>query len=182
MNQKIRFLRELLNLTETEVSTLLNISSYKYISYEKNDTSIPFDVLLLISKIYGITIERLLNISCNKQELLFELNNHGFINLNDKEKTLKKIKLNLFSNEHIKVNYHSIRKVKNTFQCNIINSIKSLCNEKNYDDLQTFALSCELDLYSLKSIVSGKKFIGLFEILKISEHTKIPIDNIINGI
>lgn len=35
MNQKLKFLRETLELTEKEISAFLNISSYKYISFEK---------------------------------------------------------------------------------------------------------------------------------------------------
>ena len=41
MNQKIKFLRETLGLTEKEISSFLNISSYKYTSFKKAMTVIP---------------------------------------------------------------------------------------------------------------------------------------------
>ena len=72
MNQKIKFLRETLGLTEKEISSFLNISSYKYTSFEKAMTVIPCDILILLSKIYGINIEMLIDSKFDNQDLLSE--------------------------------------------------------------------------------------------------------------
>ena len=73
MNQKIRFLRETLGLTEKEISSFLNISSYKYITFEKTAIDIPCDILILLSRIYAINLELLLYSKYNNEDLFSEL-------------------------------------------------------------------------------------------------------------
>lgn len=41
MNQKIKFIRENLNLTNKDISVFLNISSYKYAAFEQIGMDIP---------------------------------------------------------------------------------------------------------------------------------------------
>ena len=97
MNQKIKFLRETLGLTEKEISSFLNISSYKYTSFEKAMTIIPCDILILLSKIYGINIELLLDSKYNNEDLFSELKRQEIF-FEDKSVILEKLRQNLFQN------------------------------------------------------------------------------------
>lgn len=177
MNQKIKFLRETLGLTEKEISSFLNISSYKYISFEKTATDIPCDILILLSKIYGINIELLLNSKYGTQDLLAELERQGLIEENN---VLDKLKHNLLQNNDTRITYRSIRKVKNDFQQNIISFINNLIKNSGMS-LINFAKYIDIDKQSLDSILSKKRFIELDELIGISEEFKISINDIING-
>lgn len=175
MNQKIKFLRETLGLTEKEISSFLNISSYKYVSFEKTATDIPCDILILISRIYGINIEFLLYSKFNDQDLLSELERQGLIEENN---ILDRLRQNLLQNNDTKITYRSIRKVKNGFQENIINSINELIKNSGMS-LIDFAKYIDIDKQSLDSILSKKRFIELDELIGISEKFKISVNDII---
>ena len=177
MNQKIKFIRQKLGLSEKEVSSFLNISSYKYSSYEKNDIPLPCEILLLLSKMYGINISLLIYDFFNEDDLTFELEQLGFTNTINKTEVLKKLRLNLFSNLSTSSNYHSIRKIKHSFQCAIVSCIKESLRSFNLTQ-QHLAASCNLDEIELNYILSCKKFITLSELMKITEFLQIPIDYI----
>lgn len=177
MNQKIKFLRETLGLTEKEISSFLNISSYKYVSYEKTATDIPCDILILISRIYGINIELLLDSKFNEQDLLSELERQGLI---DENNVLDRLRQNILQNNDTKITYRSIRKVKNSFQENIINFINKLIKNSGMS-LIDFAKYINIDKQNLESIISKKRFIELDEFIGISEKFKISVNDIING-
>lgn len=178
MNHKIKFLRETLGLTEKEISSFLNISSYKYISFEKTATDIPCDILILLSRIYAINLELLLYSKYNDEDLLSELNRQEIIS-EDKSVILKKLTQNLFQKIDTKITYRSIRKVKNDFQQNIINSINKLIKSSRMS-LIDFSNYIDIDKQSLDSILSKKRFIELYELMKISEKFKISVNDIIN--
>lgn len=176
MNQKIKFLRETLGLTEKEISSFLNISSYKYVSFEKTATDIPCDILILLSKIYGINIELLLNSKFGTQDLLSELERQGLI---EEKNILDRLTQNLLQNNDTKITYRSIRKVKNGFQENIINSINTFIRDSG-KSLFDFAKYIDIDKQNLDSILSKKRFIELDELIGISEKFKISVNDIIN--
>ena len=180
MNQKIRFIREILQLSKKEISSLLNISSYKYSSFENNETTIPCEILLLLSKIYCFDIDLLLDTIYDETIIICELNKHELININNKSELLDRLKSNLFSNPQIKMTYHSIKKVKLTFQKNIINNIKILMNKYGLRQ-EELADYCDIDRYSLSFILSEKKFINTIELIKISTCFNTSIDSIVNG-
>lgn len=177
MNQKIKFLRETLGLTEKEISSFLNISSYKYISFEKKATDIPCDILILLSKIYGISIDFLLNSKFGNQDLLSELEKQELI---EEKNILERLKQNLLQDNNTKITYRSIRKVKNNFQQNIINSINKLVKNSGMS-LIDFAKYINIDKQNLESMISKKRFIEVDELIDISEKFKISVNDIING-
>lgn len=176
MNQKIKFLREALGLTEKEISSFLNISSYKYSSFEKAPTDIPCDILILLSRIYAVNIEFLLNSKFDNQDLLSELKKQG---LTEEENILDRLRQNLLQN-NTKMTYSSIRNVKNGFQQNIINFINNFI-ENNGISVIDFAKSVDIDKQSLKSILLKNRFIELDELKSISEKLNVSVSDIINS-
>ncbi len=59
MHSKIKEVRMQLGLSETQVSSLLNISSYKYRRYENGNLVLPVEILVLLSIMYDISIDLL---------------------------------------------------------------------------------------------------------------------------
>lgn len=178
MNQKIKFIRKKLHLTEKEISSLLNISSYKYSFFEKKEVDIPCEILLLLSKIYGININLLVYAFFDKQELLYELERQG-LTTNNRTDTLQKLNVNLFSNKNTKTTYRSVKKIQNAFQDNIAKYIKNQMNIHGLS-LKEFSILCNIEEASLSSILSKRRFIKTTELIKISNYFQTPIDSIIN--
>lgn len=179
MNQKLKFLRETLGLTEKEISAFLNISSYKYISFEKTAVEVPCDMVILLSRIYSVNIKLFLDNRYSNQDLLTELIKQNIIEKN-KEDILDHLRKNLFHNDDIKITYRSIRKVKTDIQNNIINFITAMI-KNNGMSLHDFAVAIDSDKQSLDSILSKKRFIEFDELIKVSERFKVSINDIVNG-
>lgn len=176
MNKKIKFLRETLGLTEKEISSFLNISSYKYTSFEKAMTVIPCDILILLSKIYGINIEMLIDSKFDNQDLLFELKSQGIIG---EKNILDKLKQNLLQ-DNIKLTYRSVKKIKTNYQDNIIHFLKTLIYDSGKSVFE-FSRYVNMNSQSLDSILQKKRFIELNELISISEKFKISVNDIIGG-
>lgn len=179
MNQKLKFLRETLGLTEKEISAFLNISSYKYISFEKTAVEVPCDMVILLSRIYSIDINLFFDNHYSNQDLLTELIKQNIVEKN-KEDILDHLRQNLFRNKDTKVTYRSIRKIKTDIQNNIIKFITALI-KNNGMSLHDFAITIDVDKQSLDSILSKKRFIELDELMKVSERFKVSINDIVNG-
>ena len=176
MNKKIKFLRETLGLTEKEISSFLHISSYKYTSFEKAMTVIPCDILILLSKIYGINIEMLIDSKFDNQDLLFELKSQGIIG---EKNILDKLKQNLLQ-DNIKLTYRSVKKIKTNYQDNIIHFLKTLIYDSGKSVFE-FSRYVNMNSQSLDSILQKKRFIELNELISISEKFKISVNDIIGG-
>lgn len=174
MNQKIKFLRETLGLTEKEISSFLNISSYKYTSFEKAMTIIPCDILILLSKIYGINIELLIDSKFDNQDLLSELKSQGIIG---EKNILEKLKRNLLQ-DNIKLTYRSVKKIKTNYQDNIIHFLKTQIYDSGKSVIE-FSKYVNMNSQNLNSILQKKRFIELNELISISEKFKISVNDII---
>ena len=59
--QRIRNLREDNDLTQTDIANILNVSQRAYSRYENAERSVPIEVLIALSKHYGVSIDYLLN-------------------------------------------------------------------------------------------------------------------------
>lgn len=65
MYRRIRELREDNDLNQTEVEKVLGMSQTGYSKYETGETDIPTDVLLKLSKFYGVSIDYILGVTDN---------------------------------------------------------------------------------------------------------------------
>lgn len=61
MYERIRELRVEKNLTQNELSKILNCSQQVYSNYELGQRDIPTDILILLSKYYNVSIDYILN-------------------------------------------------------------------------------------------------------------------------
>lgn len=178
MNQIIKFARETLCLTPNDISSLLNISSYKYSFFENGSTDIPCDILLLLSKIYGLNPDLFILNKYSTHDILFIFEQQDF--LSSSENILVKLRSNLLQNDKTKLTYHSIKNVKKHLQENIVKFIKTFIKLHNFS-LYEFTSVCNINKQNLSSIISKGKFIETNELIKISNYTQTSIADIIDG-
>lgn len=57
MYKRIRELREMNNLTQTECAKKVYISKNSYIRYESGERMIPLDIAVLLAKTYDVSID-----------------------------------------------------------------------------------------------------------------------------
>ncbi len=180
MNQKIKFLRETLNLKTKEICSFLNVSTYKYVTFEKSGTAVPCDVLLLLSRTYGVDIYLLIESRYSNDDLLLCLKKQGLVGT-DKEDTLKKLTSNMLQGTDTKLNYHSLKNIKNSIQENIIEFIFGIIEQNNMS-VDDFAVYVGIDKHNITSILAKKRFIEISELVKISEKSGVSINAIIGNI
>lgn len=65
MFRRIRDLREDHDLTQKELAKLLNCSQQVYSNYELGQRDIPTDILIKLSRFYGVTTDYILGLSNN---------------------------------------------------------------------------------------------------------------------
>lgn len=63
MYQRIRDLREDKDLSQKEIAALLNISQSTYSRYESGFLDIPSEILISLSKLYGVSTDYILGLS-----------------------------------------------------------------------------------------------------------------------
>lgn len=177
MNQKLKFIREKLNLTEKEVSAFLNISSYKYAVLEKAGTNIPCESILLLAKLYGIKAEMIIKSKYTNEDLLYEISNNNLLD-NSKERLNGILKYNLLGNETALLSYRSIKKVKSTIQQNIINRLLLIIKENNFSK-HDLAVVLGMNVETLESILSGRRFTSTSELINISNKFNVSVSDMI---
>lgn len=62
-SERIRFLREDRDLSQTEISSLLNVGQRTYSDYERGKTRIPVDSLILLAKKYNVSMDYICGVS-----------------------------------------------------------------------------------------------------------------------
>ena len=66
--ERIRFLRESENRTQSEIADLLKVGQRTYCDYEKGKTRIPVDSLILLAKYYNVCMDYICGISDIRRE------------------------------------------------------------------------------------------------------------------
>ncbi len=61
--RRIRDLREDRDLTQNQIAKALNCSQQVYSNYELGQRDIPTDILIKLSKFYGVSVDYILGIS-----------------------------------------------------------------------------------------------------------------------
>jgi len=62
MYQRIKDLREDHDLSQTEVAKKLNVSQSTYSRYENGRLDIPSEILIVLSKLYNVSVDYLLGL------------------------------------------------------------------------------------------------------------------------
>lgn len=67
--QRIRILREDRDLTQTDVATILHTSQTVYSRYERDERSLPIEILYELCKFYDVTADYILGFTDEKKPL-----------------------------------------------------------------------------------------------------------------
>ena len=62
MYERIRSLREDRDLSQTQLAEILKISQATYSRYENGHLDIPSEILIALSKFYGVSVDYILNL------------------------------------------------------------------------------------------------------------------------
>lgn len=65
--ERIRDLREDADKTQTDIAKLLNIGQRTYCDYELGKTRIPVDSLIVLAKLYNVSMDYICGLSDNKK-------------------------------------------------------------------------------------------------------------------
>ena len=68
--EKIKAIREFLGVTELQVSSTINVNSYKYKRSEGNDDYISTEMLILLSIIYKLPFEKIWSVDYSTKDIL----------------------------------------------------------------------------------------------------------------
>ena len=64
--ERIRILREDTNKTQTDIAALLNVGQRTYCDYELGKTRIPVDSLIILAKLYNVSMDYICGLSDSK--------------------------------------------------------------------------------------------------------------------
>lgn len=67
MYQRIRDLREDMDLNQTQLAKMLNVSQSTYSRYENGQLDIPSEVLIILSRLYNVSVDYLLGLKDEKK-------------------------------------------------------------------------------------------------------------------
>ena len=65
MYQRIRDLREDRDLTQVKMGEILSCSQRVYSNYERGDIDIPTEILIKLSRYYGVSVDYILGLTDN---------------------------------------------------------------------------------------------------------------------
>ena len=67
MYMRIRNLREDADMTQTEISKILNCSQRVYSNYERGDLDIPTEILIKLANFHNVSVDYILNRTDKKE-------------------------------------------------------------------------------------------------------------------
>ena len=69
MYKRIRDLREDRDLSQSQVASFLNVSQSTYSRYESGFLDVPSQILIALSRCYGVSVDYILGMTDNPQRL-----------------------------------------------------------------------------------------------------------------
>lgn len=178
MNKKIKLIREKLNLSPKDISSLLNISSYKYSTYEKAGAEIPCEIILLLAKIYGILPDWLFYDYTTENEILMFFDKYMTETMT-KEEIISHLSSNILSKAEARISYRYINKTKQKIYDNVIEFINYVRDNNNFSKLELAnALGC--DTSYIDSVMLKKQFVSVQILKTLVEKYKLNLSVLID--
>ncbi len=180
MHSKIKEIRMRLGLSEAQVSSLLNISCYKYRRFENGSLTLTVDVLILLSIIYDIPVDLLVFDRFSVDTIFKETSIKKLLNYSIKEK------LSFFENNMCKYctfgcNTINYRVVKNILVQFLNKFSKSLQNLRclNLLEISEIAALLKVDVEYYLKLESGKIWPSVNDLVEISSILSTSINQIL---
>ena len=169
MNNKIKEIRIRLGLSETQISSLLYISSYKYRRYEKDFLIIPVEVLVLLSIMYHIPIDLLIFDKFSSETIFEEASIKNLLELPEKERfaILKSNICKYCSFSCDSVSYRVVNNILVRFLKNFSKNLQVLRYSKLWG-ISEIASTVQFNVEYYINLESGKIWPSVVDLIKLS--------------
>ncbi len=148
------------------------MSVYKYQSFEKSGQKIPCEMMILLSKLYNISPDVLINDKYSITDLKDLIDSSLSNSL-----SLGELKKNLLDNDD-KLTYHTSKRIINHYRDSITDFIKLLIKQQEYN-LESFCTENNFDYSDISSYLAKKRFLDCDTLIKICEKYGFQISDII---
>lgn len=167
MHNKIKEIRLRLGLSETQVSSLLNISSYKYKRYEDGSLTISVEVLVLLSIMYDVSIDFLIFDRFNVNIIFKEESIVKLLSVSNKERIaiLESNMCKYCTFNCASINYRVVKNIIGRFLNNFSKNLYELRCMKLFEVLEVSALlNMEMDRYIY--LEKGRSWPTVYELIE----------------
>lgn len=181
ISEKIKAIRILLGLTETQISSLLFISSYRYRRCEKNVDYITVDILFLLSIIYNIPLDYLLLSEYTISDIE-NCSNFIEIVILDGEKKIHLLERNLcysLNENKRKATYKAIKSFSDKIIKRIAENLKQAREERRLGIGEISEL-LSIDESTYMSYESGNVIITIGQLQNIADRLNLSVKDLLN--
>lgn len=181
ISEKIKAVRELLDLTEIQISNIIYMNSYKYKRSENNVAYLSTEKLLLLSIAYKIPLDELILEKYSTEDILKNDYLNHLKDLDEKciEAILKDNLCSYFIPKRKKFNYTTIDLILRNERKLFGTKLKKIRQEKQLD-IQTVANMSELEILEYRNFESGFSFPNPIQLARLSEVLEENINDLIN--
>lgn len=180
IHEKIRVIREYLNLTSTQVATLIKVNVYLYRKYEKGTMEPTMDLIVLLSIAYAIPIDSLF---CNEENPLWYTDEPGIRALRSlpQKERLPKMQENLCKKCSFvsqRVNYRVISDICRQMRAAMADRLKTFRESRGIDIDSAAKIIC-LDNIDYLSLEKGAGFPLVSQTVKMARFYDVAIRSFI---
>jgi len=179
VNKKISIIRNTLGLTESDISSVLNISSYKYRNFEKGTLEIPMEIVVLISLAYEIPICYLIFDKYSSKTIL-ELDSIIRLKHQNRVAILDTIKNNICrvnSYNYNSINYSVIKNVLKNVLKFFSDNLIEIRKDKSIEAVE-LATMLSMPEKEYSRLEEGIKFPNIYTLFKLSECLDVSVDEL----
>lgn len=182
ISEKIKSIRELIGLSEVQVSNIIYMNSYKYSRSEINDAYLPMEKLILLSIAYKISLDELILEKYSTEDILRKsyLNNLKVFDVEHIEAILKDNLCSCFIPKRKKLNYTTIDLILRNKHKLFGARLKDIRQEKQFE-LHTIANMSDLSISEYRNFESGFSFPNPVKLVRLSEVLEVSINDLINN-
>lgn len=179
MHSKIKEIRMRLGLSESQISSLLNISSYKYRRFEDGALTLTVEVLVLLSIMYDIPIDLLVFDKFNTDVIFEETSIKNILDFSEKER-ISILESNLCkycSFNCISTNYRVVKNIIAQFLNKFSKRLYNLRCSKTFE-VSEIASLLHIDVKRYLDLERGEVWPTVFELIAIVAVYDKPINDI----
>lgn len=180
MHIKIKEIRMRLGLSETKISSLLNISSYKYRRYEDGSLTLTAEVLVLLSIMYGISIDWFVFDRFSVDLILKEASINEMLQLSEAER-ISVLEANMCKYCAFKCNVINYRVVKNILS-KFLNKFAINLQNLRYSrllDISEISSSLQSSVDYYVNLESGKTWPSVYDLAELSSFFTKPVNELL---
>lgn len=180
MHNKIKELRMHIGLSEVQISSLLNISSYKYKRYENGSLLVSVDILILLSIMYNISVDLLIFDKYIVESISKEESIKNLLNFSQKERILilESNMCRYCTFDCSTVNYRVVKNILAGFLDKFSKNLQELrCSQMLEVSELAIVIQSNVEYYA--SLESGRAWPSAFDLLQLSVFFSKSINEIV---